>query len=56
VEDLFRMPPLRFHPLKGDREGQFALTLIDRFRLIVSFPDQDRKTVQVEEVSAHYGD
>ena len=56
VEDLFRLPPLRFHPLKGDRKGQFALTLIDRFRLIVSFPDEDRKTVRVEEVSQHYGD
>jgi hypothetical protein len=32
------------------------LTLIDRFRLIVSFPDEDQKTVRVEEVSAHYGD
>lgn len=56
VEDLYRIPQFRFHPLSGDRKGQFALTLIDRWRLIVSFPYYDRKTVQVEEVSDHYGD
>ena len=54
--DLYRMPPLRFHPLGGDLKGKFALTLVGRWRLIVSFPDEDQKIVQVEEVSDHYGD
>ncbi len=25
IEDLDRIPPLRFHALKGDRQGQYAL-------------------------------
>ena len=56
AEDLYRMPSLDFHPLKGDRKGQFALTLVGRSRLIVTFPSKDQKMVQVEEVNEHYGD
>jgi proteic killer suppression protein len=56
VEDLYRMPPLRFHPLTGNWRGKHALTLAGRFRLIVSIPDDDWKAVRVEEVSPHYGD
>jgi toxin HigB-1 len=56
VEDLYRIPPLRFHPLKGDRQGQYALSLADRMRLIVSVTGEATPTVWVEEVSKHYGD
>lgn len=56
VEDLYRIPPLRFHPLKGDRRGQYALSLTDRVRLIVSVAGEATPIVWVEEVSKHYGD
>lgn len=56
VDDLYRIPPLRFHPLKGARRGQYALWLTDRARLIVSFAGRAKQTVWVEEVSQHYDD
>ena len=56
IDDLYRIPPLRFHRLKGDRQGQYALSLFDRARLIVSFDGETHTTVWIEEVSQHYGD
>jgi len=56
VEDLYRIPPLRFHPLKGGRQGQYALSLTDRVRLIASVAGDAPPIVWVEEVSKHYGD
>ena len=56
VEDLYRIPPLRFHGLKGDRQGQYALSLTDRVRLLVSVAGEAKRIVSVEEVSKHYGD
>ena len=45
---------LRLHPLHGMREGQWAIALDERWRLVfrVTGPDQ----VQIEEVSNHYDD
>lgn len=54
VQDLSATRALRFHELKGDRRGQYALGLDRRMRLIVTFPAPG--VVQVEEVSRHYGD
>lgn len=51
--ELYTIPSLRFHPLHGDREGQYSLALVGRWRLIVR-PDADR--VIIEEVTNHYGD
>lgn len=56
TQDLRRMPPLRFHELKGDRAGQYSIMIVDRYRLIVSFPNTEPGTVVVEEVTQHYGD
>jgi plasmid maintenance system killer protein len=53
VQDFRTMRALRFHALKGG-EGQYALTLDRRPRLIVSFPGPG--IVQVEEVSRQHGD
>jgi plasmid maintenance system killer protein len=44
---------LRLHPLRGQRAGQWAVVLHDRWRVILSFSDE---TVRIEEVSQHYGD
>lgn len=54
--DLFALKALDVHPLKGDRHGQFALSLGDRERLIIAFEDDAWTIVSVEEVSKHYGD
>lgn len=35
IDDLYLIPQLHFHPLKGNREGQHAITLTNRARLIV---------------------
>jgi toxin HigB-1 len=56
ADDLHKIPPLRFHPLKGNRQGRHAMTLIDRWRLVVSFRDDALTVVRVEEVTKHYGD
>ncbi len=54
VSDLRTMRALRFHALKGERQGTFALELDRRMRLIVTFPAPG--TVGIEEVSTHHGD
>jgi len=56
IENLYRIPSLRFHALKGDRQGQYALALTDRARLIVGVAGAPETIVWVEEVSKHYGD
>ena len=50
-----RLASLRAHPLQGDREGQWALDMTARYRLIVR-PSRDGEAVMIEEVSSHYGD
>ena len=50
---LFSIQSLRLHPLKGDRRGQYALTLVGRYRLIIE-QDDASNTVLVSEVSNHY--
>ncbi len=52
--DLYTIRSLRLHPLGGEHQGQFALTLHDRWRLIVVPGEGD--VVRVEEVTNHYGD
>lgn len=54
--ELYTVPPLHFHPLKGDRQGRHSITLIDRWRMVVSFTGDALTIVRIEEVSAHYGD
>ena len=56
ADDLFKIPPLRFHPLEGDKEGKYSLTVHGRTRLIVSFDDEALTKAVVEEVNRHYGD
>ena len=52
---LFSIQSLRLHPPKGNRRGQFALTLIGRYLLIIE-RDDSSDTVLVSEVSNHYDD
>ena len=54
LEDLYDARSLRLHPLRGNRAGQFAITIHDRWRLIVE--KEAVNEVRVVEVSRHYGD
>ena len=56
IHELRNLPGLRCHPLKADREGQWAVWLNDRYRLIFELTDEAQTTVRVLEVSKHYGD
>lgn len=51
---LRELRALRLHPLRGDREGSWSLTLHDRWRLVVR--QNDGGGVTIEEVSNHYDD
>lgn len=52
---IVRFRAFRAHRLTGDRDGQWALTLTGRWRLIVTVSG-DGGAVTIEEVSNHYGD
>lgn len=51
---LFGMQTLRLHPLKGNRSGQYAMTLTANYRLIVEKVKEDR--VRIVDVEDYHGD
>jgi plasmid maintenance system killer protein len=53
ITALYAYRPFRFHPLRGNRAGQFSIALGGRWRLIVTVQGA---TVTIEEVSRHYDD
>lgn len=56
IEELERLPGLRCHKLKGDRQGFWAVNLTGRCRLIFSLEGERLEIVRIEEVSKHYDD
>jgi proteic killer suppression protein len=56
IEELWRLPVLRCHPLKGDRAGQWAVTLTGFHRLIFTLEGDRLEVAMIEEVSKHYDD
>jgi len=50
---LFGLQALQFHPLKGDRIGQYAITLTGNFRLIIEKIDEE--SVRIVEVEDYHG-
>ncbi len=52
--DLYSIKALRLHELKGELKGHYAITLHDRWRLVL-VPLGDER-IRVEEVTKHYGD
>ena len=52
-QELGAIRSLRLHPLKGSRDGEWAIDLHDRWRVILSF---EGETVRIREVTQHYGD
>ena len=54
-DELYTVRALRLHPLKGNREGQYAITLVGRWRLILTYLPEEQ-AIRVDEVSNHYDD
>ncbi len=53
IDDLYKIPQLKFHPLTGDRKGQYAISLTGRARLIVGI--ENNSIIIIEEVNTeHY--
>ena len=55
-EDLSKIPQLKFHPLTGDRKGEFAISLTGFYRLIITNDGDTFDIAKIEEVSKHYDD
>ena len=51
---LYGFQALRLHPLKGNRTGQYAITLTGNYRLIVEKKREDK--VNIMEVEDYHGD
>lgn len=54
LDDLKTFPQLRFHPLKGDRQDQYAINLTGYIRLIFTLQREEMQIICIEEVSKHY--
>jgi len=51
---LYGHRALRLHPLKGNRAGQYAITLTGNYRLIMERVEEDR--VRILDVEDYHGD
>jgi proteic killer suppression protein len=56
IDELIQMHTLRCHPLKGNRDGQWALKLTGFTRLIFTLEGDQLEIACIEEVSKHYDD
>lgn len=55
-EELYQIPTLKFHPLTGNRKGEYAIKLTGFYRLIITNDGDVFDIAKIEEVSKHYGD
>ena len=56
IEELKKLPGLDCHPIKGNRQGQWAVKLTGFYRLIFTLEGERLEIAFIEEVSKHYGD
>ncbi len=56
LQDVRCFRQLRLHKLTGKFEGRHAVTLHDRWRLLLTFEGGQPVQVRIEEVTQHYGD
>lgn len=56
LDEVMGLPGLRCHPLKGKRQGQYAVKLTGFYRLIFTVDGDCLDIAQIEEVSKHYDD
>jgi len=50
---LFGLQALRLHPLKGNRSGQYSITLTGNYRLIIEKVQEDR--IIIVDVEDYHG-
>ena len=55
-DEVMSLPGLRCHPLKGNRQGQYAVNLTGFYRLIFTIEGETLNIAMIEEVSKHYDD
>lgn len=55
-DDLYTIPQLKFHPLTGDRKGEYAISLTGYYRLIITKDGETFDIAKIEEMSKHYDD
>lgn len=55
-DDLSKIPTLKFHPLTGNRDKEFAISLTGFYRLIITNDGDTFDIAKIEEVSKHYDD
>jgi proteic killer suppression protein len=51
---LYGHRALRLHPLKGNRAGQFSMTLTGNYRLVIEKVQEDK--VRIMDVEDYHGD
>lgn len=56
INVLMKLPALHYHPLIGDRNGQYAINLNGFYRLIFTLEENSLTVVRIDEVSKHYDD
>jgi proteic killer suppression protein len=56
IAEVCNLPGLKCHPLKGDRQGEYAIKLTGFYRLIFTLQGEQLEIVMLEEVSKHYDD
>ena len=56
IDQLGKLPGFNCHRLKGDRKGEWSITLINRVRLIFILEGETLEIARIKEVSKHYGD
>ena len=54
-QSLFAFRHLNFHPLRGNRKGEYAMRIGERLRVIVEY-DRANQIVLIKEVTHHYED
>lgn len=56
LDEVKTLPGLDCHPLKGNRKGQWAVSLTGFYRLIFTVSGATLNLARIEEVSKHYDD
>ncbi|MEA3315478.1 MAG: type II toxin-antitoxin system RelE/ParE family toxin [Campylobacterota bacterium] len=55
-DELYQIPQLKFHPLSGNRKGEFAISLTGFYRLIITNDGDSFDIAKIEKLSKHYDD
>jgi plasmid maintenance system killer protein len=56
VDELCKLPGLHCHPLKGDRDGQWAVNLTRNYRLIFILEGDKLQIASIREVTDYHDD